>query len=69
MSNMQKKVKDDDEGILGDGLAELARKQLRDRQSQLDAILGESTSTKPAKPKKTIPDKEQKRERQRHEFM
>ncbi len=44
MSTAQTKAKpvDKDDGILGDGLAEHARKSLRDRQARLDEILGET---------------------------
>ena len=51
MATGQTKLKDKDEGILGDGLAELARKQLRDRQARFDEILGDTPkSTEPKKP-------------------
>lgn len=55
----QVKMKDKDEGILGDGLAELARKQLRDRQARFDEILGDVPVAKPEeiKPKKPVEQK------------
>lgn len=57
MAMGQMKSKDKDEGILGDGLAELARKQLRDRQARFDEILGDVPTEKAevAKPKKATP--------------
>ena len=68
---MKSKYKDDEDGMLGDGLAELARKQLRNRQAQLDDILGEVTGTKPStvQPKKAAPVKVQKGEKTRQEFL
>lgn len=57
MAMGQMKSKDKDDGILGDGLAELARKQLRDRQARFDEILGDVPTEKAevVKPKKTTP--------------
>ena len=50
---MDTNVKDKDEGILGDGLAEQARKNLRNRQQQLDDILGDITQATPSTSKTT----------------
>jgi len=50
---MDTNVKDKDEGILGDGLAEQERKNLRNRQQQLDDILGDITQTTPSTSKTT----------------
>jgi hypothetical protein len=50
---MDTNVKDKDEGILGDGLAEQARKNLRNRQQQLDDILGDITQATPPTSKTT----------------
>lgn len=50
---MDTNVKDKDDGILGDGLAEMARKNLRNRQQQLDDILGENTQPAVPAPKTT----------------
>lgn len=66
-----KNSKDKDDGILGDGLAELARKQLRNRQSQLDEILGDTPIAKPApvKPGVVVPKKDEKKIKQSIELM
>lgn len=61
MAMGQTKLKDKDEGILGDGLAELARKQLRDRQARFDEILGDAPAAKPEAVKPKKPAEEKKR--------
>ncbi len=67
-------TKDKDDGILGDGLAESARKKLSMRQKQLNEILGESTEivankTTSTESKKDSSKRMQKRERSVVEFL
>ena len=48
----KKKKKDPDDGILGWGLAEKTRKKIRDRTSDIDAIVDESVTGNTKKKKK-----------------
>jgi hypothetical protein len=66
MNPTKTKKVDKDDGILGDGLAEQARKALRDRQAMLDEIMGDTPTdrTKP-KAKPVVPTKPDKQQNQR----
>lgn len=66
MSNTKSKPVDKDDGILGDGLAEQARKTLRDRQARLDEIMGDtSAKVSTPKPKPAVPTKPEKQRNER----